>query len=228
LAEAEDHLRAATATSARTGLAIGDAEAEAVRQFGDPARFAAGIRRAHLDVWSVARRAFTGTWLVGAVSLIAIGIAGGVSELLGRLFGAGFVAGDRSGVTYTPDRCADYFEYFPHAASCGDAAALHHWGEVVEYRVAVGVLGLIALGLLVLARRTVLQGGQWALPRPYVAAVLLAILGAAGVLLTGVSLMSIVFGETSGVGVNLADGVTACLVAVAVLVWSVRAMRAVR
>ena len=54
-----------------------------------------------------------------------------VAEVFGRVFGAAFVAGDAPGVTYTPARCADYFEYFPRASDCTQAAALHHWGEVV-------------------------------------------------------------------------------------------------
>jgi hypothetical protein len=42
-------------------------------------------------------------------------------------------------MTYTSQRCAEFLEYFPNAGGCEQAAALHHWGEVVEYRVAVGV-----------------------------------------------------------------------------------------
>jgi hypothetical protein len=53
----------------------------------------------------------------------------------------------------TPQRCAEFLEYFPNAGGCEQAAALHHWGEVVEYRVAVGVLGLLVLGAFLLWRR---------------------------------------------------------------------------
>ena len=50
-------------------------------------------------------------------------------------------------------RCAEFLEYFPDAGSCQQAAALHHWGEVVEYRVAVGVVGAFVLGAYLLWRR---------------------------------------------------------------------------
>jgi hypothetical protein len=223
--EAEDHLRAAAAEGVAQGLSQIDAETAAVARFGDPSRLAAGIRRAHLDLPTLLRRAFTGTWFVGAVSLVAIGVSGLVSEVFGRVIGAGFVAGDASGVTYTAARCADYFEYFPNANSCADAAAQHHWGEVVQGRVAAGVLGLLALGVLGLARRTVLRGPAWQFPPTYVAAVLLALFGAAGVLLTGLSVMQLAFGSTSGVGANLSDGLVALLVALAVLIWSIRTVR---
>ncbi len=91
--------------------------------------------------------------LLGAVGLVAIGASGALAELLGRVFGAAFVAGDLPGMTYTPQRCAEFLEYFPDAGGCARAAVLQHWGEVVEYRVAVGVLGLLVLGAVMLWRR---------------------------------------------------------------------------
>ena len=53
--------------------------------------------------------------LLGAVCLVAIGVGGVLAELLGRLFGAAFVAGDMAGVTYTAQRCAEFLEYVPDA-----------------------------------------------------------------------------------------------------------------
>jgi len=225
LAEAEDHLRAAVADGVERGLPTEQAEAEAVRRFGETRPVAAGIRRAHLDLRAVARKAFTGTWVVGIVGLLTLGLSGALSEAFGRIFGAGFVAGDPSGVTYTAARCDDYFEYFPTAGSCGEAAALHHWGEVVQGRVLAGILGVLALLTLLFARRFILRGSSWAAPVPFVVTVALAALGGVAVLLGGVSLMEIAFGQTSGTGVNLSDAIAAGLVFLAALVWTLRYLR---
>jgi hypothetical protein len=222
LAEAEDHLHTAVAAGVSAGLSDEQAQREAVRRFGPVGRVAGELRVVHLGVRGLLRRAFTGTWLVGGLSLLAIGVSGLVAEVLGRAYGAGFVAGDPSGVTYTAARCADYAEYHPAATSCAAAAALHHWDEVVFYRAAAGVLGLVALGLLWLARRTILRGRSWAPPVAMVGMVTLALMGVAGVLLSGYSVASLAFGESSGVGADLAGGSVALVVAVAVAVWAVR------
>jgi hypothetical protein len=94
-----------------------------------------------------------GTWLVGCVGALAVGVSGLLAEAVGRMVSPAFVAGDAPGVTYTTARCADYLEYVPTARSCAEAAAVHHWGEVVDSRVAVGVLGLFGLLALLAARR---------------------------------------------------------------------------
>lgn len=91
--------------------------------------------------------------ILGAVALVAIGVSGGVAAVFGVLGGRTFVSGDPPGTHYSAARCADYLEYAPHAATCEQAATEHHYGEVVGYRLAVGVLGLFALGLVSLARR---------------------------------------------------------------------------
>src|SRR5262249_22620406 len=156
-----------------------------------------------------------------------LGASGVLSEVLGRVFGAGFVAGDPSGVTYTPARCADYFEYFPHAKSCAAAAAEHHWGEVVEGRVAAGVLGLLALGAYALARRvTVMRKAAWTPPAQTLTVVLAALFAPVGALLTLIAVGQLAFGSTSGVGVNLADGAVALVAATVVGVRGLRRLRA--
>ncbi len=220
LAEAEDHLRSAVADGVARGLSQDEAEREAVARFGSVARVAGELRVAHRGIAGWLRPAFVGCWIAGSTGLIAIGISGLVAEVFGRLYGAAFVAGDAPGVTYTADRCADYFEYFPHARDCADAAALHHWGEVVEGRVAVGVLGALALLVLWLVRRaTALGTPAWTPPRGSVALPMTALYGLVGLALSGLSLMQLAVHDTHGVGANLSAGVVSAGAAVAVLAW---------
>ena len=172
---------------------------------------------------ALSRPALVAAWLVGSVGAIVIGVSGLLAEVLGDVFGAAFVAGDPPGVTYTPDRCADFFEYFPHARTCAEAAALHHFGEVVEYRVALGVLGMFALVALVAARRWGSRTGpDWTPPRIAVLSALVALFGVAGVGLSGLSLMELAFGRSSGVGADLSLGLVAAASAVGVIVWGLR------
>jgi hypothetical protein len=217
MAEADDHLHAAAADGVARGLSGPDAEREAVARFGAPAEVAAELRAVHRPAWL--RPAFVGLWLAGAVGMLVTGASGLVAELFGRLFGAAFVAGDAPGVTYTPARCADYFEYSPHASDCTQAAALHHWGEVVEGRVALGVLGGLALFLLWWARRaTVLGGPAWTPPRGAVAFPLAGLFGLAALGLGGYGLMELAFHSTDMVGANLAAGLAALVAAAATIV----------
>src|SRR5204862_279998 len=75
---------------------------------------------------------------------------------------------DAPGVTYTVERCADYFEYFPNARDCADAATQHHFEEVVTSRGAAGVLGLLVLSGLFLIRRRYPRGaGVRVLPESF-------------------------------------------------------------
>jgi len=219
--EAEDHLRSAVAESVAAGTDPELAEHEAVERFGRPAAIATQLRVAHRGIGGLIRPVITGAVWVGLVGALALGVSGLVSEVLGRVFGAGFVAGDTNGVTYTPARCADFFEYFPKAGTCEAAASLHHWGEVVEYRVALGVLGLLGLaGWAVLRRTTVLGGPAWRAPAPIVAMVVAALAAFSGAGLLFISLTSIGFADSHGAGVSLADGAVALLVAIGAAAWA--------
>src|SRR5690242_1523002 len=93
-----------------------------------------------------------GARLVG-IALVAVGVSGLLPWGMGATAGKGFVAGDPPGVTYTTARCADVFEYAPHARSCEQAATEHHFGEVVDSRIAAGVLGAVVLAVAAWRRR---------------------------------------------------------------------------
>jgi len=224
LAEADDHLRATIAEGVAGGQDQLEAEQAAVARFGDNGPTAAEIKAVHYGPWVWLRPAFVGCWVAGGVGLVAVGFSGLLAELFGHLYGPAFVAGDAPGVTYTADRCADYFEYFPGAASCAAAAAEHHWGEVVTGRVALGVLGLLALLVLWAARATSRLGSRpWTPPRLAVTVPLAVVFLAAGVGFTGISLMQLGFHDTDMVGTNLATGVASLIAAAFVVGWSARA-----
>jgi len=224
LAEADDHLRATTAEGVAGGHGQLAAEQAAVARFGDNGPTAAEIKAVHYGPWVWLRPAFVGGWMAGGVGLLAVGLSGLLAELLGHLYGPAFVAGDAPGVTYTAERCADYFEYFPNATNCAAAAAEHHWGEVVTGRVAVGVLGLLALLVLWAARATSRLGSRpWTPPRLAVAVPLAVAFLAAGLGFTGISVMELGFHDTDMVGTNLATGVASLIAAAFVVGWSVRA-----
>jgi hypothetical protein len=154
--------------------------------------------------------AFTRLAIVG---LIAIGISGVIAGIFGSAFGRSFVAGDLPGVTYTAARCADYFEYSPGAKTCEEAATWHHYGEVFQYRLAAGVLGLLILGAYVLAQRK-LRHDPAALPSGFVPTIGTTMYGAAAFYLLATSVNGALLHETAGVGGMLSGGVVAAVMAV--------------
>jgi hypothetical protein len=219
LSETEEHLRDATAELVAAGASEEEAQHRAIERFGPPRtvarRFSA--RLAPVPPAAVVGELARSAVLLGAVGLIAIGASGALAELLGRLFGPAFVAGDLPGVTYTAQRCAEFLEYFPDAGGCEQAAALHHWGEVVEYRVAAGVLGLLVLGAFLLWRRS--QGGRppeylGALPDGFAATAATSLYGVAAAVLALESLDALLVAGGDRAGQWLSGAVVALAMAV--------------
>ncbi|MFL5736640.1 MAG: hypothetical protein ACJ76P_04805 [Actinomycetota bacterium] len=156
-------------------------------------------------------------WLA-AVGLIAIGASGVLSAAFGAAFGQDFVAGDRPGVSYSAARCADFREYAPGAATCHEAATIHHAGEIVDYRIAAGVLGLGLLAGYLFARRRHLTETPH-LPRAFAATIGASVFGLAGAALLAISAELLLLGDPSGVGQYLSGGIASALVA-AGFAWS--------
>ena len=149
---------------------------------------------------------------LGGLGLAAIGASGVVASGMGVAFGKTFVAGDRAGITYTPARCRDFFEYEPHARSCGEAAALHHYGEVVGYRLAAGVVGLIVLGALWVFRRRA-RAARDLLPDGFAATIGLSLTGVAAALLLASGLAALAFEHGHGAGGDLSGGIVSLTLA---------------
>jgi hypothetical protein len=144
--------------------------------------------------------------------LVAIGISGVVAGIFGWAFGSSFVAGDPPGVTYTAARCADFLEYSPGATTCREAAEWHHYGEVVQYRLGAGLLGVLLLAAYALARRK-LQGDPAALPPGFEATIGTAMYGAAAFYLLATSMNGALVHETAGIGGWLSGGLVAAVMA---------------
>ncbi len=216
LAETEAHLEDAYAAARAEGLDPDRAAIRAVERFGAPAavarRFQPDGRAALGALTALAAAALL---LIG-VGLVAIGVSGVVSMVMRSTLGSSFVAGDLDGVTYTPERCADFLEYHPEADSCGAAAAAHHADEVETYRVAAGVLGLFVLAAYFVWHRVRPRSGATLarLPLAVLPAVGAATFGAAGVLLSleGLSVL-LGSGRPAGPGQWLSGGVVALVVA---------------
>ncbi|WP_423183279.1 permease prefix domain 1-containing protein [Arthrobacter sp. NyZ413] len=218
LAETEAHLRESAARLRGQGLDALDAEREAVRRFGPVGTVTPVLRPSLRDVARLPLRALVRP-LVGlaAVGAIAVGLSGALSELFGRVWGAGFVSGDLPGVAYTAARCAVLQAPYP-GLDCAQAAAAHHWGEIVEYRVALGVLGLVLLLVWrVLPRDTALPAGL--VPSLAAAAFLLAAAG------TGLLALNAAVQGWQGTGAWLSAAVVALPLGAVFALTALRAMR---
>lgn len=148
-----------------------------------------------------------------AVGFLAIGASGLVAELMGGAFGHGFVAGDPPGVTYTRARCAEFSEYAPRNFTCEQAATYHHFGEVVQYRIAAGILGLVLFGAYWLLNRR--KSVKALLPAGFDLTVATTMFGVVALLLLGESLNALMLGLDAGVGAYLSAGMVSLTFAVA-------------
>jgi hypothetical protein len=212
LIEVEDHLRARMTALQDTGLADTDAEQEAIRRFGEPSIVAQGFApNSFVPSAALVHHLAISLLGIGAVGLLAIGLSGLLSLSIGKVAGKNYVAGTAEGVTYTPARCADFLEYHPEAPDCASAAVAHHFDEVVWYRVAAGSLGLVALGLYVIARR---RWPRSRLPRIFAPTIGTALFGLAALGLLFLGITESFASSASGLaGAYLSGGIIASFVA---------------
>ena len=176
----------------------------------------------------LARPRFTDLWLplhrLVVVGVLAIAASGFVAWGMDAALGHAFVAGDPPGVTYTADRCADLLEYAPGASTCEQAAAEHHAGEVVQYRVATLALALIAwLAYVVMRRSGRLGDGSPAAFEPLVGA---TAFGVAGGGLLALSVNAFILGTDAGAGQYVSAAVVALPLAAVYAGRAYRVMRA--
>lgn len=96
--------------------------------------------------------------------------------------------------------------------TCAEAAAAHHYDEVVDYRLAAGLLGLLGLGVYRYARRRS-QPPIGTLPDGFVPITGTAVFGLAAAALIFQGLAPLPTGSSAGAGQWLSAGVVALAVA---------------
>jgi len=225
--EIEAHLRDAVEEERAAGLDPAAAEARALARFGGAEQVTRGMLAVSAEgTRAVLARLVGAGWLLGWVGLLSVGLSGPLAAAVGALWGKDYVAFDQPGATYSGARCRELFEYFPHAGSCRAASVEHHYWEVVQSRIAVGVLGLLALGGWALARRS--RRWRWLTvlpPAGMVAAAGATLFGVAAVLLTGQGVASLGSPTWTGAGTTIVSGLAAAPACGGFLIWLLREMR---
>jgi len=151
---------------------------------------------------------------LAAAGFLTIAASGALASAFGAAAGKEFVAGDRPGVAYTAERCADFLEYYPQAADCKTAVLLDHYDEVVFYRIlGGGVLGFGSLAAYLLLRRRWpqrrLPAGQAGLPPIVGPTAGAAASGLAAMVFGGSGVERLIFGGPAGAGADVSAGIAA-------------------
>jgi hypothetical protein len=202
LAEAEAHLRDATQEAVDAGMTLADAEAAAVARFGPAAALAEAERaRQRTPFGTLVRQGVMSAWFLGAFGATAVGVSGLIAAVLRAVGGERFVADVVPGRVLTASDCARWLAISPRAASCR-AAAISDWAaETVYYRIALGILGALAMVAFVVARRRLGRVGAWtSLPAPVVDTVAVTLFGLSGVWLLVQGLDAVVVRSGHGAG----------------------------
>jgi len=144
---------------------------------------------------------------IAGVIFLAIGFSALLVVGFGSVFGKEFISGDPEDVSYSSERCADFFGFHPEAQDCMSAATAHHYDEVVDVRGGVGVLGaMILVAYYILRRRLRWLSNAGTFPGVFSLTVGATLFGAASFLLLGLFATQAGFNGTSGVGVLLSGG----------------------
>jgi len=227
LAEAEAHLRDATEEAVDAGMTLADAEVAAVARFGPAAKLAEAERaRQTTPLGTLVRQAVTSAWFLGAFGAIAVGVSGLLAAVLRAAGGERFVIDVVPGRVLAAADCARWLAADPRAASCR-AAAISDWAaETVYYRIALGILGALAMVAFVVARRRLGRVGTWtSLPATVVDSVAVTLFGLSGVWLLVLGLDAVVVRSGHGAGQWLSAAPVALAAAV---VFAVRLLRDLR
>jgi hypothetical protein len=153
LAETEAHLRDAVDAALQRGLSQHDAEMAALADFGTVTDLVGRERtRMRTPLRALAGQATRTAFVLGAIGAIAVGISGVIAGFLYWIGGASAIAPVPHASDLKASNCARWIGLTP-GSGCR-AAAISDWAdETVVYRIALGVLGGVALVLYALATR---------------------------------------------------------------------------
>ena len=202
LAETEAHLRDDAARAVAEGASPHDAEADAVRRFGPvPDMVGAEQRRFATPVSTVARQVFSTALLLGSIGAITVGLSGLIAELFQQAAGARALIDVRPGQVLSGSDCARWLAADPTAHDCRSAAIYDWVGEVVMYRIALGLLGLAALAVFFLLRRRWTRQHRWSMLPPLVSdTIATTAFAAAGIWTLGTGIDTLAVGPGTGYG----------------------------
>jgi hypothetical protein len=227
VAEAEAHLRDDAAAGMAAGLSAHAAELAAVEHFGAASDLAAAERRQLATPLQDLARQFVLTAVVlGGVGAMAVGASGALSAVIDRIAGPRVVATPSSGQLLSAGDCARWLGLDRSAHTCRAAATADWVNEVIWYRLALGLLGAVALAIFVMARRRSSRVHGWSLLPPAISDTIAATLFCAGGVWTlglGINAIAVSSGDGSGQWLS-----AAVIAMIAAGVFGVRLIRDIR
>jgi hypothetical protein len=180
IAEAEDHLREATAAGVEAGLSEREAQEAAISSFGS----VRAVVRAHarrVPPLAVFGELTMAAWKLVSIALLAVAGSGLVAFAMNQILGPQFVGGSAASASgLSGPVCQHYLDLWPHVQYCGQAAVLETSSDAVSLRLLALIPGLILLEGYLLARRYQRKRGWRAdlLPDGFVPTVAACLFGA--------------------------------------------------
>ncbi|GAB3801472.1 hypothetical protein GCM10028798_17470 [Humibacter antri] len=156
LAEAEAHLRDATAASVQEGIDEDAAQQVAIEAFGSPEHVARSADP-HPVAAAVAAFVMAGGGLA-VVGFVTIGLSAVIARVVAAFTSTQWVYGAPAGHRFSAAQCAHWLSVQPTAADCSSAAAMENSDDSFQFTIAGVIAGLlvvgIAIGLALFLRRT--------------------------------------------------------------------------
>jgi hypothetical protein len=155
LLETEDHLRESTTDLVAGGIDAHAAQKEALARFGNVADVARGYNRGTYPYSPFATfRALLATAVqLVAASFVVIGVSAGVAYVASMLTSRQAIFGLPSNAVLPVGSCAHWLAVQPTASGCQQAGTLEASYDMIMMLGALGIIGVILLGLVSGLRR---------------------------------------------------------------------------